>query len=155
MQRITMTVDEAQLATLDAYAVRRGYTSRSEAMRDILREVDAGETAVTDPSAPCLATLTYIYEHETRELSRRLTAAQHRHHDLSISTLHVHVDHEDCLEVVVLRGAFRDIRSFADEVVTQRGVRMGNLHVIPVGRQAHEHVHGHEHGREHGRALGD
>lgn len=136
MQRVTMTIDETQLATLDAFAERRGYTSRSEAMRDILREMDAKEKAETDPDARCLATLTYVYEHGTRELTRRLNSVQHLHHDLSISTLHVHVDHHDCLEVVVLKGRLEDIRAFADGVVTQRGVRMGNLHIIPLGHDA-------------------
>lgn len=140
MQRVTMTIDDDQLAMLDGYALQRGYTSRSEALRDILRRVGAEETTARD-EAPCLATLSYIYEHETRELARRLTSAQHRHHDLSISTLHVHVDQGDCLEVTVLKGPVGEVRAFADEVTTQRGVRMGNLHVMPLS-DGHPHDHG-------------
>lgn len=130
MQRVTMTIDAEQLATLDAYASARGYSSRSEAMRDILREVEARELAQAAEGA-CFATLSYVYEHETRELARRLTAAQHAHHDLSVAALHVHVDHDDCLEVVVLKGPVAEVRAFADTVTTQRGVRAGSLHVIP------------------------
>nr|WP_313534499.1 nickel-responsive transcriptional regulator NikR [Haematobacter sp.] len=135
MQRVTMTIDAEQLATLDAYASARGYASRSEAMRDILREVEARQVA-EEAEGNCFATLTYVYEHETRELARRLTAAQHDHHDLSVAALHVHVDHDDCLEVVVLKGATADVRAFADAVTTQRGVRAGSLHVIPATRHA-------------------
>jgi len=145
MQRVTMTIDEQQLATLDAFAARRGYTSRSEAIRDVLREVDAREHAMSDPDLDCVATLTYVYEHETRELSRRLTSAQHKHHDLSVSTLHVHVNPEDCLEVVVLKGAQARIRAFADAVIAQRGVRFGNLHIIPVSAASADHAHSHHH----------
>jgi CopG family nickel-responsive transcriptional regulator len=132
MQRVTMTIDDEQLASLDAFAERRGYTSRSEAIRDVLRDVNAREQAASDPELNCVATLTYIYEHETRELARRLTSAQHKDHDLSVSTLHVHVSHDDCLEVVVLKGPQARIRAFADAVIAQRGVRFGNLHVVPV-----------------------
>jgi len=135
MQRVTMTIDATQLATLDAYASARGYSSRSEAMRDILREVEARQIA-KEAEGSCFATLTYVYEHETRELARRLTAAQHDHHDLSVAALHVHVDQDDCLEVVVLKGAPAEVRAFADAVTTQRGVRAGNLHVIAPARRA-------------------
>lgn len=141
MQRVTMTIDDQQLTMLDAFAARRGYTSRSEAIRDVLREVEAGEDAMSDPDLDCVATLSYVYEHETRELSRRLTSAQHKHHDLSVSTLHVHVNPEDCLEVVVLKGPQARIRAFADAVIAQRGVRFGNLHIIPVSNGSMDHPH--------------
>lgn len=139
MQRVTMTIEDQQLAALDALAARRGYASRSEAIRDVLREVDTQERLIADPDADCMATLTYVYEHETRELSRRLTASQHRHHDLSVSTMHVHVNHDDCLEVVVLRGPQARVRAFADEVITQRGVRFGRLHIFQVSDSPHAH----------------
>lgn len=132
MQRVTMTIDDSQLAVLDAYADRRGYPSRSEAMRDILHAVEVRDTAAGSDDTICIATLTYLYEHDSRELARRLTAEQHRHHHLSLSTLHVHVSHDDCLEVTVLKGPLGQIRQLADAMLTQRGVRMGNLHVMPL-----------------------
>lgn len=144
MERVTMTLEAGQLATLDAYAAKRGYASRSEALRDILREVETREVT-NDPDAACMGVLSYVYEHETRELSRRLTSAQHDHHDLSVATLHVHVSHDDCLEVTVLKGPLAAIRRFADEIVTQRGVRAGHLQVIPAIADDH-HATGHGHG---------
>lgn len=141
MQRVTMTISEQQLATLDAFANRRGYSSRSEAIRDVLREVDAREEALADPDRACVATLTYVYEHETRELARRLTSAQHAHHDLSVATLHVHVNPQDCLEVVVLKGPLAQIQAFADSMIAQRGVSFGNLHIVPISIPLHTHDH--------------
>lgn len=143
MQRITITIDDDLLAVVDGLAQRRGYGSRSEAIRDLVREASAREATAGSGEAPCIATLTYVYEHETRDLARRLTTAQHHHHDLSVSTLHVHMDHEDCLEVTVLKGTVAEVKAFADGVVTQRGVRFGNLHVIPA-RPAAAHLHPHD-----------
>lgn len=147
MQRITITIDDDLLAVVDELAQRRGYGSRSEAIRDLVREASAREETAGSGEAPCIATLTYVYEHETRDLARRLTEAQHHHHDLSVSTLHVHMDHDDCLEVTVLKGPVGEVRAFADAVTTQRGVRFGKLHVIPAkapGRPAHGHHHHHD-----------
>lgn len=140
MQRITISVDEELLGLVDGLCARRGYASRSEAIRDILRETQAREAAAGDGDAPCVAALSYVYEHETRDLARRLTSAQHHHHDLSVATMHVHLDEEECLEVAVLKGTVSEVRAFGDSLVTQRGVRLGHLHVVPVaGRRPHGH----------------
>ncbi len=132
MQRITITIDEKQLRNLDSYIDERKYASRSEAIRDILRSVEAQKLSAADPKMECYATLSCVFEHETRELSRRLTEAQHHHHDISVASLHVHVSEEECLEVAVLKGPLSDIQALADEILSQRGVRMGYLHVIPL-----------------------
>jgi CopG family nickel-responsive transcriptional regulator len=92
--------------------------------------------------------LAYVYDHETRELSQRLTRSQHRHHDLQVATLHVHLDHDSCLEVSVLRGPVKAVRTLADETVSQRGVRHGHLHLVPADCARTRHSHGggpHEH----------
>ncbi|MCS0503151.1 nickel-responsive transcriptional regulator NikR [Ancylobacter mangrovi] len=162
MQRVTLTIDDALLATVDAYAARHGYATRSEAVRDALRAAlsgaslappsllegdPAGEPAAppgppADPAVPCHATLSYVYDHEKRDLSRRLTKVQHGHHHLAVASLHVHLDHDTCLEVAVLRGPADAVRSLADEVVTQRGVRYGHLHLLPAPADAHPgHAH--------------
>jgi CopG family nickel-responsive transcriptional regulator len=155
MQRVTLSVDDDLLATLDRHMKKHRYASRSEALRDILREVAAGEALEAKPGAEeegfCIATLAYVYDHGTRDLGRRLTQAQHRHHDLQVATLHVHLDHESCLEVSVLRGPVKDVRAMADDTVSQRGVRHGQLHLVPAeldhkrhghgGRGDHDHIH--------------
>ncbi|TVQ29783.1 MAG: nickel-responsive transcriptional regulator NikR [Geminicoccaceae bacterium] len=131
MQRITITIEDELLAWVDQVMRRRGYPSRSEAFRDLVRESLGREAAAADPERPCVATLTYVYDHERRDLARRLTHVQHHHHDLNVATLHVHLGHETCLEVAVLRGPSSSVQEAADAVVTQRGVRHGHLHVVP------------------------
>jgi CopG family nickel-responsive transcriptional regulator len=144
MERITITIDDDLLASVDALVNAKGYTSRSEAIRDLLR---AGARAehVADTDTPCVATLTYIYNHAQRDLPQRLADAQHDRHDLSVATTHVHFGHEDCLEVAILRGPAAAISAHANELTAQRGVRHANLHLIPVrGGHTHSH-HGHTH----------
>ncbi|MBN9488634.1 MAG: nickel-responsive transcriptional regulator NikR [Alphaproteobacteria bacterium] len=160
MQRITLSIDDDLAATLDRHVRRHGYASRSEALRDILRDVQArerlderkaGAGAARSGSAGdafCVATLAYVYDHETRALGQRLTQAQHRHHDLQVATMHVHLDHDSCLEVAILRGPAAELRALADETTSQRGVRHGQLHLIPAEVRHDRHVHGrHVHGR--------
>ncbi|MCB4769205.1 nickel-responsive transcriptional regulator NikR [Ancylobacter sp. Lp-2] len=154
MQRVTVTIDDALLAALDAHAARRGYENRSEAIRDALRTALGMEEAPAADDAdanrqPCIATLSYVYDHEKRELARRLTQVQHGHHDLTVASLHVHLDHGTCLEVSVLRGPADEVKQLADTVVTQRGVRYGNLHLVPAGEETHGHEHGHGHPHDH------
>lgn len=143
MQRITITVDEDLLGQFDAFMGRNAYENRSEAFRDLLRERLDREKVITGEATHCIASLTYVYNHEERELARRLTKAQHDHHDLSLSTLHVHLDHDNCLETVVLRGTIDRVRGFANQVMSQPGVRHGSLHLVPADVQVGEHSHSH------------
>jgi CopG family nickel-responsive transcriptional regulator len=85
--------------------------------------------------------LFYFFDHEARELSGRLTHAAHDHHDLAIATMHVHLDHDSCMEVTVLRGEVGEVRHYADHVIAERGVRHGKLVLVPVSEQTE--VHGH------------
>ncbi|MEA2816196.1 MAG: CopG family transcriptional regulator, nickel-responsive regulator [Rhodospirillaceae bacterium] len=153
MQRITLSMDDELAAALDRHMKKHRYSSRSEALRDILRDAQARECledtqAAKEDGGFCVATLAYIYDHETRDLGRRLTQAQHKHHDLQVATLHVHLDHDSCLEVSVLRGSAKAVQALAADTVSQRGVRHGQLHVVPAGRARGRHSHGggaHEH----------
>ena len=155
MQRVTVTLDDDLLAELDAFVTRRGYQGRSEALRDLTRAglQEVASSADGAGAGACVAALVYVYDHEVRALAQRLAASQHDHHDLSVATLHVHLDHQACLEVGVLRGATGDVRHFAEHVIAERGVRHGRLVVIPVevsdeahphgGEEAHAHLHAH------------
>jgi CopG family nickel-responsive transcriptional regulator len=130
MQRVTITVEEELLAEIDALVARRGYQNRSEAIRDLarvgLRQVDG----LTDDD-PCVAALVYVYDHARRDLPNRLTHEFHDHHDLAVSTLHVHLDSRSCLEVAVLKGPAGSVRHMADHVTAERGVRHGQLVLLP------------------------
>jgi len=130
MQRVTVTLEDEQLEALDSIVSGKGYQSRSEALRDILRDAIIGPRSA-HARGPCLAALSYVYDHETRELSRRLTHVQHAHHDLTVASVHVHLDPSSCLEVAILKGEASSVEEFAASVTTQRGVRYGNLHLIP------------------------
>ncbi|MBO1327457.1 nickel-responsive transcriptional regulator NikR [Acetobacter suratthaniensis] len=146
MERITITIDEDLLATVDGVMNRRGYTSRSEAIRDLIRDAASREDILSQ-SGECVAVLDYVYDHETRALAQRLTHELHTHHDLSVATMHVHLDHERCLETAILRGPAPALQKLSDTVSTQRGVSHASLHIIPV-EKAHTHAHAPEHSTE-------
>jgi len=141
VERITITIDDDLLASIDVLIVQRGYPSRSEAIRELVREAAARDATSRD-NAPCVAALSYVYDHAARDLSQRLVNAQHDHHDLSIATTHVHFDHESCLEVAILRGSSGAIQKMADDLTAQRGVRHASLNMIPVKSPGKPHRHG-------------
>jgi len=149
MQRITITLDDELVEAIDRTIATHGYQNRSEAIRDLARAGMAAlpETASTGSAA--IAALVYVYEHEGRELAKRLTRSFHDHHDLSLATMHVHLDHESCMEVAVLRGAMSDIRHFAEHVISERGVRHGRLVAVPVEVAEESHAHGGDDRRRH------
>lgn len=129
MQRITISLDDDVAAALDHLALRRGYANRSAAVRELVREA-ASREAATGPGQTCLGVLSYVFDHERRELQHRLTHAHHDHHVLNLSTLHLHLDPATCLEVSVLRGKAGEIRDLASRVSAERGVRLGDLRLI-------------------------
>ncbi len=141
MDRFTISLEEDLLAQFDDYIRRRGYGNRSEAVRDILREKLEADRLDDERTGHCVACLSYIYNHDERELSRRLTQASHAHHDLTLSTLHVHLDHENCMEVSILQGPTAEVWHFADSIIAETGVRHGKLTAVPVEVQGGAHVH--------------
>jgi CopG family nickel-responsive transcriptional regulator len=143
MQRLTITVDDELVAEIDRIVAARGYQNRSEAIRDLARAGLQQVALGADEAKECVAALVYVYDHAARELSKRLTRAFHDHHTLSLASLHVHLDHDSCMEVNVLRGPTGDVQHFADHVVAERGVRHGQ--VVMVAAPSHNHPHGHEH----------
>jgi CopG family transcriptional regulator, nickel-responsive regulator len=152
VQRITITIDDDLLNAIDELCRRHHYTSRSEAIRDLVRRAETREQASHHTGSQCVATLSYVYEHHTRDLAKRLTNSQHDHHDLSVATLHVHLDQEDCLEVAVLRGRVEDVQGLADSITSQRGVRHGHLEILPAPHPnghrpsgTYRHAKGHRH----------
>ena len=149
MERLTISLDEQLQRQFDDLVLRRGYRNRSEAMRDILRQHLEADRLQESEAPYCIGTLSYVYNHHSRELSGRLTKVQHDHHDLAHSTMHVHLDHDNCLETVVLRGRTSDVQRFADSIIAESGVRHGRLHIVPVDQDHSDHHHGHHgHGGE-------
>ena len=152
MDRFTISLDEALATAFDELIKDRGYTTRSEAVRDILRTHLQQSRERRDLKGLCVANLSYVYNHHERELSERLVRIQHAHHDLTISTMHAHLDHDECIETVMLKGPVHQVREFADAIIAERGVRHGQLNVISVeltkshthdGGAAHRHLKPH------------
>lgn len=142
MERFTISIDEDLAKAFDELIASRGYHNRSEAIRDLLRgHLEAARQAAQD-GAYCVANLSYVYNHHERDLAERLTELQHGHHDLTVATLHAHLDHDNCLESVILKGPARAVRSFADALIAERGVRHGSLNVVSVEVDQGRHNHG-------------
>jgi len=150
MQRFTISLEEELAADFDAWMAGRTYANRSEAVRDLLRAELERSRRQDGQSTHCVASLSYVYKHHERALSGRLNSMQHEHHDLTVSTMHAHLDHEHCLETVILRGPTAAVQRFADAVCAERGVHHGHLNLISVQEHG-EHVH--EHADEPGSGL--
>jgi CopG family nickel-responsive transcriptional regulator len=132
MQRLTISLSDELAEAFDELMHRRGYASRSEAVRDMLRR-ELGENELSSHvSTQCIAVLSYVFDHHERQLSSRLTSLQHDHHDLAVATMHAHISHEDCIETVILRGQTREVETFANSVIAETGVRYGHVQLIPV-----------------------
>ncbi len=149
-QRFTVSLDKELAESFEAYRERLGYSSRSEAVRDLLRDFLARERAEDDAQGNCVGILSYVYDHQRGGLGDQLTQAQHAHHDLTVATLHVHLDHDYCLETSILKGPLKQVREFSDQFIARRGVRHGDLNLVPVKLAADQHQHGdHAHSHEH------
>ena len=143
MERFTISLDDQLAKAFDEHIAMRGYSNRSEAVRDILHVHLAGAREDRDADGPCIACLSYVYNHHERELSERLARIQHADHALTISTTHAHLDHDNCLETVLLRGPMRAVRRFAERIIAERGVHHGSVNVVAVEPHAHHHRHSH------------
>ncbi|MBC7699550.1 nickel-responsive transcriptional regulator NikR [Aquabacterium sp.] len=144
MRRLTISIDDELADAFENLVQDRGYENRSEAFRDLLRQELGEKHLATQPRGPCVATLTYLYNHHERQLATRLNDMQHEHHELTVSTMHAHLDHDHCIETVILKGKTDAVRSFAQAVIAQPGVTHGQLHIVPVSKTP---GHGHEHAR--------
>jgi CopG family nickel-responsive transcriptional regulator len=141
MDRFTISLDENLAAAFDQLIKERGYSTRSEAVRDILRSHLQAREEKRNSNGNCVANLSYVYNHHERELSERLTSLQHDHHDLTVSTMHAHLDHDQCIETVMLKGSIKQVREFAEEIIAERGVRHGLLNLVSV-ELGKPHSHG-------------
>ena len=151
--RFSVTMEAELLGRFDALVARRGTrANRSEAVRDLVREALV-EQRVEDPDAEIAGTITMVFDHHESELSDRLNAIQHQYIHEIVSTVHVHLDHRNCLEVIVLRGGSARIRAIADTLLGTKGVKHGKLVTTTTGEvgdrgggQRHGHSPVHPHG---------
>ena len=150
LSRIGVSIDVDLLRRFDSYIADKGYENRSEAFRDLIRD-RLVDSAVIGPNAFVVGSVTLIYDHHTRLLPEKLTDIQHEHHDIIISTMHAHLDHENCLEVIVLRGKSKDVQRLADRLISTKGEQHGRLIMSSpeVVSRGETHKNGHQHPHRH------
>jgi len=135
MKRLTISLDNQLSAEFDELMRSRGYTNRSEAVRDMIRKQLETEHLSNQSEGTYIASLSYIYNHHECDLANRIISIHHKHHDLTLSSMHVHMDHFSCLEVVILRGLIHDVTNFSNQIIATRGVRHGKLFMVPEIKQ--------------------
>jgi len=129
LTRTALAIDTDLLRRFDRWMARRGYDSRSEAVRDLIRSALV-QQEWEDPSAEVVASLAIIYDHQRHELAQQLTHLQHADHHAIICSQHVHLDQANCLEVIIMRGRARQLRRLADTITATKGVRAGELTLL-------------------------
>ena len=149
LSRIGIALDSDLLKRFDRYIGSQGYTNRSEAFRDLIRDRLVMERTAA-PDATVVGTVTLIYDHHAHGVTEKLTEAQHENHDLVVSTSHAHLDHESCLEVLIVHGKSARVEQFADRLIGLKGVQHGRLVMtVPAHPLEHTHDHGHKHKQKH------
>ena len=131
--RFGISLERPLLKRFDSLIKKKGYASRSEAIRDLIRDslvTEEWESYRTET----VGTITLVYSHDTRELSDNLNDLQHQYHQLVRSTMHIHLDGHNCLEVIVVKGKAQDIKAVADRLIGTKGVKHGKLTVTTTGK---------------------
>ena len=143
--RFGVSAESELIESFDELARLRGYANRSEALRDLMRDALVQSRIDSEPAqGEVLGSLTLVYDHHARELTSQMADLQHQHHDLVVSVLHVHVSHDDCLEVIALRGRVEPIRHLADSLLSLKGVKHGRLFItLPTTSITTPHRHPH------------
>lgn len=130
--RFGVSIEERLLERFDALIAEKAYVNRSEALRDLIRASLVEEQWEKD-EGEVVGTVTLVYDHHASDLAERLTESQHSHHEEIVSTLHVHLDARNCLEVVVLRGMAPDLTRIADGLIGTKGVKHGKFVATTTG----------------------
>jgi CopG family nickel-responsive transcriptional regulator len=129
LARTALAIDAELLEKFDQWMARHGYTNRSEAVRDLIRSA-LTEAEWANPTAKVVAVLSVVFDHAARDLAQEVTEIQHKDHHAILCSQHVHLDHHNCLEVILMRGTSRQLRRVADSIVATRGVKAGKLTLL-------------------------
>ncbi len=132
LARTGLSIDRELLARFDLAIARKGYKNRSEAVRDLIRDNLVSEEA--DTNKVIVGTLTFIYDHHQANLTEKLVDAQHHAGSSVLAATHVHLDHHNCLEVVMMKGHSGALRELADRILSLRGVKHGQLVITSTGK---------------------
>jgi CopG family nickel-responsive transcriptional regulator len=126
VERFGVSMDEELLVRFDKMVELRGYKSRSEAIRDLVRQ-EIVKDEWSDPDAEVVGTITIVYEHHEHELSNILAELQHQYHEHILCSTHIHLDPHNCLEVIIVRGSSSKVRYISNTLISTRGVKHGQL----------------------------
>ena len=129
MQRIGVSLESKLLSQFDKLIAAQGYSNRSEALRDLIRNRLTTEQ-LADPKTEAVAAVFVVYNHHRRQLAQKLIQLQHNQLVKSISSMHVHLDHHNCLEVILLRGKVSEITKLGDNIVSLKGVKLGRVNLV-------------------------
>jgi len=129
LERIGVSLDSALLADFDKLIAQQGYQSRSEALRDLVRQRLSTER-LSDPEAQAVAAVFLVYDHHAANLTEKLIGLQHSHLLHAISSMHVHLDKHDCLEIIVLRGQVGEINRVGEQILSMKGVKLGRVNLV-------------------------
>ncbi len=134
VERFGVSMEDELLRRFDALIDERRYASRSEAIRDLVRQ-ELVKEEWSEPDTEVVGTVSLVYEHHVHDLSDRLAELQHQYHDLIICNTHVHMDAHNCLEVIIVRGPNRRVRTIANTLISTRGVKHGQLVSTTTGKK--------------------
>lgn len=147
LSRIGIALDSDLLGRFDRSIAKRGYTNRSEAFRDLIRDQLVAERTAS-PGATVVGTITLIYDHHAHGVTEKLTELQHAQHDLVVSTSHAHLDHDSCLEVLIVRGKAAQVEGLAGRLIGLKGVQHGRLVMTVPANALHQRKPTHDHRHE-------
>lgn len=156
--RFGVSIEDDLLGSFDQLIAERGYATRSEALRDLIRDaLVGGRLEKQQEATEVLGSLTLVYDHHAHELAEKMSEIQHGSHQMVVSVLHVHVSHDDCMEVIVLRGQAGEVRQLADALLSLKGVKHGKLFITLPAQSISGHaasVHSHNGSHKHERLPG-
>jgi CopG family nickel-responsive transcriptional regulator len=129
IERVGVSLEKELLEAFDKLIAEKGYQSRSEAIRDLIRQ-QLSDNRLRNDKAEAVAAVVLVYDHHATAIMERLTELQHSHVLKTISSLHVHLDHHDCLEVIVLRGKVGEINRMGEKLISIKGVKLGRVNLL-------------------------
>jgi CopG family nickel-responsive transcriptional regulator len=142
LDRFTISLDPDLANDFDALIRLQGYANRSEAVRDLIRQALESSRQSSGKSKHAVAVVSYVYNHHEKTMAERITNTHHDHHDLVVSSTHVHLDHDNCLEAIFLKGKTEQVTRFANHLTAMAGVRHGSMNLISADLQTRKHSHG-------------
>ena len=134
LERVGISLDKKLLSMFDRQIASQGYPNRSEAVRDLIRD-SLSKEQLAQPTAQAVAGVFLVYDHHSMKLSQKLIELQHNHLLQVIASTHVHLDHDNCLEVIMLKGKVKEMQKLADSITALKGVKLSRMNIMAVGEK--------------------